>query len=693
MNVGVYDIHLTYVKVLLKSMIEKLIEKLIELFSVKGHKNTAIKAGIFLLVIFPIVAVVTLGYFEGKKNLTDLIVARRESIARVGAILMEERFNRLSDIATSLAARPVLRTAIENEKWEDARTIVKDVYAQFPFVEHVGLFSPDGTIRVIAPGFPGVEGVNFAHREWYTAVINSKKPYVSEMYYGATNQNTIVIVVPIMNEGGKFVGLLTLQIITDTLTGWSKEIDVGQEGFMYFVDRRGDVAGYSNSPAHAELPNFSQRSYVKRVMQGESGIEVISAQGDQREKIVSFAPVAQYNWGVIVEQPNPPAFVIRDKNLEQRLMINGLILIILIFSMYFIARFIGVLNMYRQRERIFLDSIGDGVVAIDRYWNITLWNKTAGELSGWSKEEAMGKSLREIVKFISEADRKENITFIEDALVRGKIGFMNGNTVLIRKDGAEVQIGDSAAPIFDKKGMVIGAIIIFRDVSQEREQNRHRSDLAYASHQLRTPVTKALWSLEAAKDKKIIEDMRREVDTAYQAMQSLSRLSDQLILVSKIDQKIRQVEKRAIKLTDLFDPSIKKANESGAQKSITVLSPQLSASASIITDQKLSKYIIDEVLDNAVKYSSPNGKVEMTAEIKNEELVIRVEDFGVGIMEEEKPLVFVKFFRGRNIDTTAIAGAGLGLYIAQEYAKLLGGKIWFEPKEKGTIFYISLPIA
>lgn len=676
----------------LLNMVEKIIQRLIELFSVKSYKGTAIKVGIFLAVILPVVIVVALGYIGAKTNLTELTLARRESLASLSAVTVKERFDRLVDIGTSLSNRVLMRQMVREGKWNEAMGYLGDVLPNFPFIERVALIDTTGTARVLNPDFPGIAGTNFAQRDWYKGVSKGWKPYVSEIFKGATNQNTIVVSVPIVDTDGKVLGILNLQVITDTLYGWSKGLDVGEGGFVYFVDKNGNMTGNPKVSPQDPIMSGSNIAYVRKAIEGQSGVEVVPMGDGKIEHIVSYAPVSGYGWGAIVEQPNPPAFALRDNNLKQRLMINGLILAILVLLMYFIVRFINVLNAYRQRERIFLDSIGDGIVAIDRYWNITLWNKTAGELSGWSKEEAMGKPLRESIKFISEADRKENIMFIEDAIVRGKTGFMENNTVLIRKDGTEMPVGDSAAPIFDGKGMVIGAIIIFRDVSHERDRQRMRSDFAYASHQLRTPVTKALWSLEAAKDKKTVKDMGKEVDTAYQAMQSLNRLSDQLIGVSKIDQKTRQVEKQPVKLTDLLDPSIKKANENGVQRAITIVAPLVPMTASIITDQKLFECIIDEVLDNAIKYSEPNSTVKMTVEVKEDMLGIAVEDSGLGILEEEKPLVFTKFFRGHNIDTTAIAGAGLGLYIAQEYAKLLRGKIWFEPKEKGTTFYISLPV-
>lgn len=351
-----------------------------------------------------------------------------------------------------------------------------------------------------------------------------------------------------------------------------------------------------------------------------------------------------------------------------------------------------VMNEEKERLRVLLESIGDGVVAIDRDWNITMFNRAAARISEWEKEDVIGKPFRDVIKILREQDRKEAVTFIEDVMVMNQARQLEEHTFLVTKSGKEIPLGDSAAPIRDGEGRVVGAIIIFRDKTAEKNANMLRSDFAYASHQLRTPVTKALWSLEAALDKKTVEDMKREIDNAYQATKSVSRLSDELIEVSKIDQKEVHITKQMVKLADLCSEMIEVKGEA-KKYNIALQEPTVPAAAGINTDPKIFKRIVSEVLDNAIKYSEPGGTVKISVGIGDIMLDIAVEDFGKGIREEEQPLVFTKFFRGRNFDTTAIVGAGLGLYIAQEYAKLLGGKIWFEPKEKGTIFYISIPIA
>lgn len=352
-------------------------------------------------------------------------------------------------------------------------------------------------------------------------------------------------------------------------------------------------------------------------------------------------------------------------------------------------------NISREKEKFetLLKSIGDGVITIDRNWNITLINKATSDISGWTEKEVIGRPFRGIFEFIREQDRKENITFIEDAMVRKKVGFMKDKTILVRKDGEEIPVGDSAAPIFDNKGNVTGAIIVFRDTSKERDAQMLRSDFAYASHQLKTPITRALFSIEHVLREQLRPEIKESINTAFLNTKNVLNLVERLAEVSEIDQGKIILSYSEIKLADIFEDikkSVEKeAREYGVKLTIEPISPLIS----IETDSEKLKKALLLIVDNAIKYNSKDGTVKIQTKIQDDKLLITVADTGVGIPEKERAIIFTKFFRGSNIDTTKITGAGLGLFIAREYVKLLKGKVWFESKEnKGTTFFVLLPI-
>lgn len=346
----------------------------------------------------------------------------------------------------------------------------------------------------------------------------------------------------------------------------------------------------------------------------------------------------------------------------------------------------------RDRERLLIEGIGDGIVAIDRDWRIILWNKAASTITGWSEAEVLGKPFRSIIKFIREHDRKEDIAFIEDAIIMKKTSFMEVGTLLIKKDGSEVVVGDSAAPINSQNGETKGAIIVFRDASKERETMHMRSEFVYASHQLRTPITEALWNLDIAKKEDDPIKRAEDLNVVECSLVSIQRLSEHLVTASEIDQGSIAIKISMIKITDIFGEiqnTLKKKAEKG--KIILSFGP-VSVAAAFNTDHRLFKKILYEVIENAILYSPAGSEVKVDTTVKEKDLLVEVADTGVGIPEAEQPVIFAKFFRASSRPKN-VAGAGLGLYIAREYVKALGGKIWFESVEgKGTTFFISLPI-
>lgn len=121
----------------------------------------------------------------------------------------------------------------------------------------------------------------------------------------------------------------------------------------------------------------------------------------------------------------------------------------------------------KERLRVTLLSIGDGVITTDNKGHITLLNKIAEELTGWSTKEAFGKSLTDVFNIINKTSRKKCVNPVKTVLETGTIVGLANHTVLISKDLSEIDIDDSAAPIKDTDGNIIGAVLVFRDVTQE----------------------------------------------------------------------------------------------------------------------------------------------------------------------------------------------------------------------------------
>ena len=136
------------------------------------------------------------------------------------------------------------------------------------------------------------------------------------------------------------------------------------------------------------------------------------------------------------------------------------------------------LFLERERAQVTLASIGDAVISTDVAGNITYLNPVAENMTGWSREEASGRPLQEVLRLIDGDSREPALNPLAMATLHNKTVGLGANCVLVRRDGYESAIEDTAAPIHDRRGQVIGAVIVFHDVSAARAMSLRMSYLA-----------------------------------------------------------------------------------------------------------------------------------------------------------------------------------------------------------------------
>ena len=133
--------------------------------------------------------------------------------------------------------------------------------------------------------------------------------------------------------------------------------------------------------------------------------------------------------------------------------------------------------------------------------------------------------------------------------------------------------------------------------------------------------------------------------------------------------------------------------QDGSQKNVSVEFEHSDKLPLTEMDSQKMRMAIQNLVDNAVKYSRKNSSVKIRAEIKNNRLFVSIGDQGIGIANDEQAKIFSKFFRGRNAKEYEPTGSGLGLYIVKNVVQRHRGQIWFESEvNKGTTFFLSLPI-
>ncbi len=361
-----------------------------------------------------------------------------------------------------------------------------------------------------------------------------------------------------------------------------------------------------------------------------------------------------------------------------------------------------------QKSRAILSSIGDAVFAVDEHRRITLFNKVAERVSGYTHDEAIGKPYEEILKFVDEKHERPSRGFIDKAF-KGHTASMQQNTLLVRKDGARVSVADSAAPIYDGKGTFMGVIVVFRDVSKEQALDRAKTEfVSLASHQLRTPLSAINWYSEMLLDGtggKINKTQRGYLQEISEGNRRMVELVDSLLNVSRLEVGKMRNEPQDIAIAEMADSLHKEMEASLVAKQTVYESHIVPKLPAMHADPKLLRMIIQNLLSNAIKYTPEKGKVTLVireaeaAEAQAHQLpaghymFISVQDTGYGIPKEQQDKIFQKLFRADNVRRMNVEGTGLGLYIVKEVAEKLGGTIWFDSIESaGTTFSVLIPI-
>jgi len=354
----------------------------------------------------------------------------------------------------------------------------------------------------------------------------------------------------------------------------------------------------------------------------------------------------------------------------------------------------------KAKTEALLSGIGDGVLAVDKKFNIIYTNQATEKLLGWTSSELIGKNVYNIVTAENDTGKsipKEQRLFTIAIKTGKNVSIPAENTIYyIRKDKTKFPISVNVSPVkLDDK--ITGAINVFRDITHEKEVDKMKNEfISLASHQLRTPLSAIKWYAEMLLDGdagKLSSEQTKFIDDISVSNQRMIELVNTLLNISRIESGRIIIES---KLTDLkeiissvvseFAPKLKEKE----QKIIVNINPNL---PKINCDPKLIFEVYKNLISNAIKYSRQKGEIQIFVSTDKDNLVNQVTDEGYGIPKKDESKVFTKFYRGDNIIKIETEGTGLGLYLTKSIVESSGGKIWFKTEEnKGTTFWFSLPL-
>jgi PAS domain S-box-containing protein len=364
-----------------------------------------------------------------------------------------------------------------------------------------------------------------------------------------------------------------------------------------------------------------------------------------------------------------------------------------------------ILSDERERLAVTLHSIGDGVISVDTRGRVVMMNQEAKRMTGWDDEQALGRPLAEIFTIIDEHSRKTRENPVEKALAGGGPVELANGTVLVARDGSELVIGDSAAPIIDRQGGIVGVVLVFRDLTEKKrlQEQMLKADkmesigllaggIAHDFNNLLQGISGNLTMAQLGKTLPIEVD--RKIAEAQKAVERASGLTRQLLTFSRGG---APVAKEA-PLPELIRESVNFVLHGSTAKPVFHLADDLHRA---VIDVGQISQVIHNLALNAKQAMSDGGEVEIRAEnIRVEKqgqagtlpagdyVKVSVRDQGTGITREIMAHIFDPYF------STKPEGRGLGL--ASCYSIINNHQGWltvFSEPGEGAAFIFYLPAA
>ena len=382
-----------------------------------------------------------------------------------------------------------------------------------------------------------------------------------------------------------------------------------------------------------------------------------------------------------------------------------------------------------ERLRVTMRSIGDAVIATDVDGRVVFMNPVAEALTGWPTRDASGRPLDEVFHIVNEATRTAVESPVSKVLRTGGIVGLANHTVLVARDGREIPIDDSGAPIRYDDGSVMGVVLAFRDVTDRKEaeadrerllrseiarahaelaladRERARAEaesanvakdrfLALLSHELRSPLNAMMGWVAVLKHGPTGEQLARAVATIERNVHLQAQLVNDLLDVSRIVSGKLAIDEEPVALAPIVQSCVDSMRPTAAAKGLTLDLDAEGLSGIVVGDAKRLAQAVTNVLTNAVKFTPAAGRVHVGLREVDGEAIVTVTDTGHGIAPDFLPHVFDRFQQADISATRAHGGLGLGLSIVRSVVEMHGGRVTAESDGlgHGARFSLRLPL-
>lgn len=345
-------------------------------------------------------------------------------------------------------------------------------------------------------------------------------------------------------------------------------------------------------------------------------------------------------------------------------------------------------NLEQESKRLhsILSYMTDGVLATNRRGQITMINDMAKRQLGVESDDALNQNILELLKIEDEYELRDLITQSPEMMIYSQN--VNGEYISLRVRFALIR---------RESGFISGLVAVLHDTTeQEKEERERRLFVSNVSHELRTPLTSVKSYLEALDEGALYEPVAPDfIKVSLVETNRMMRMVTDLLHLSRIDNATSHLDVELINFTAFITFILNRFDKIRAQdqeKKFELVRDYPITSVWIEIDTDKMTQVIDNILNNAIKYSPDGGKITVSMKTTDDQMILSISDQGLGIPKQDLPKIFDRFYRVDRARSRAQGGTGLGLAIAKEIIKQHNGFIWAKSEYgKGSTFTIVLP--
>ena len=656
-----------------------------------------------IFVVLSLVPMLLLTYYIIASSLEAAETQAQKSDLQTREFVLALLHTSLAGEANALAEgaeQGAMRRALEQGRERPVTAVLRHLLIRHPEFAAIGFYEPEGLRLGALPAHilpPAVQA-----SAWFRKVENQRQWFVSGLRdLPRLSRPAVLVAAPVRLSHvlqGVIVGALPARVIQN----WVGGINRGGDRWIYVLDQNRRLVAW---PAHAPLTPMQVRHLpgLSRALGGRSGATGFLRPIALESNIISYAPLANAAEAVLVVRPERLTSYVVRVFYDKLAVIAVIVFVLAVVSGLLLRAAFRYYSQYtrevesgRSKTEALLGNIGDGVFAVDAGLRIIEFNPAAARLTQWPAAEAVGRGYDEVLRWAAESPGGSPPDPVREAIGRRAALRLPRDLRLVRRDGGQLPISISAAPVLDESGESAGVVAVFNDASQEREVDRMKTEfISIASHQLRTPMTGVKGALSLLLEQVLgpLNPQQRDyLRRAYEANERLIALVNDLLNVSRLEQGSLHLRREPLRLDEMarelaseFQP---RARRYGQHFDCDMPGPE----AWVSGDRVRLREALANLLDNAIKYTPEQGRVSLRLSLEPDAVVLEIADTGVGIAPEQLPRLFQKFSRLENPLSGREFGSGLGLYFARSVIELHQGGITVESQPgAGTRFQVRLP--